>query len=248
MVVKSREELYALLGRGFKPYWHKAVRRWYLRRGQVRHIIDRGLEAEVEAIAQRLGPPRRVSMGRVAEAIRMRAEGLPIPAVIGWAGVKRSTLYGKLEEYEERKIEPQAVEGPAQGLPFKEVAPAKPTSTTTAFKGREAPQTPTSTPNVEEGRSTPQELNMPSAAAETTQSLFASLNEGVKRFERIISKPKNAEAILKIIDYLGALGNLLVGLYLFYNEKDKTIKALLAKEMKDIIERYERRKNVGKYL
>jgi hypothetical protein len=40
--IKSREEMMKFIREGFKLYYHKIVKRWYLRRGQQRHIIARG--------------------------------------------------------------------------------------------------------------------------------------------------------------------------------------------------------------
>ena len=105
VAIKSREELMRFIREGFKPYYHKTVKRWYLRRGQQRHIIARELEADAESIAMELKPTlRRVPDYKVAEAVKMRVEGVSVSAIVEETGIPRSTLYGKFDKYDEGKI------------------------------------------------------------------------------------------------------------------------------------------------
>jgi hypothetical protein len=105
VTIKSKEEMMRFIKEGFKPYYHKTVKRWYLRRGQQRHIIARELEAEAESIAMELKPTlRRVPDYKVAEAVKMRVEGTSVPAIVEETGIPRSTLYEKFDKYDEGKI------------------------------------------------------------------------------------------------------------------------------------------------
>lgn len=54
VVVKSREELEKYIMMGYRPYYHKAVKRWYLRKGRERHIIARELELLAKKYAEEL--------------------------------------------------------------------------------------------------------------------------------------------------------------------------------------------------
>ena len=54
MVVRSLRELYELLDEGYIPYYHRRVRRWYLRRDSRRILVGRELEAPVKDIADEL--------------------------------------------------------------------------------------------------------------------------------------------------------------------------------------------------
>jgi hypothetical protein len=44
MVIRKLDELLDLVLKGWKPYYHRGVDRWYLRRGNRRILIDRNLE------------------------------------------------------------------------------------------------------------------------------------------------------------------------------------------------------------
>jgi hypothetical protein len=85
VTVKNKEEMMMFIKEGFKPYYHKTVKRWYLRRGQQRHIIARELEADAESIAMELKPKlHRVPNYKVAEAVKMRVGS---PTFGKWVGV-----------------------------------------------------------------------------------------------------------------------------------------------------------------
>lgn len=73
MTVTSVEELNRLVGEGWTPYYHKAVRRWYLRRGKDVRIIGAQLEPYVEDLAA--GIPRKrnkVTPEVAAQVVRLR--------------------------------------------------------------------------------------------------------------------------------------------------------------------------------
>jgi hypothetical protein len=117
VTVKNKEEMMMFIKEGFKPYYHKTVKRWYLRRGQQRHIIARELEADAESIAMELKPKlHRVPNYKVAEAVKMRVEGAPVPSIVEETGIPRSTLYEKFDKYDEGKISIEPVERYAQTL------------------------------------------------------------------------------------------------------------------------------------
>lgn len=44
-MVREAEEFYKLLEEGYVPYFCRRVKRWYLRRGRVRVLVDRCLES-----------------------------------------------------------------------------------------------------------------------------------------------------------------------------------------------------------
>jgi hypothetical protein len=50
MVVRKLDELLELVLKGWKPYYHRGVDRWYLRRGNRRLLIDRSLDRAAEEI------------------------------------------------------------------------------------------------------------------------------------------------------------------------------------------------------
>jgi hypothetical protein len=50
MVVRRIDELLELVLKGYKPYYHRGVCRWYLRRGDRRILIDRSLDRAAEEI------------------------------------------------------------------------------------------------------------------------------------------------------------------------------------------------------
>jgi len=50
MVVRRVDELLKFVRDGYKPYYHRGVCRWYLRRGSKRLLIDKGLEGVAEEI------------------------------------------------------------------------------------------------------------------------------------------------------------------------------------------------------
>ena len=218
VVIRTEEESMFLIEQGFKPYYHKGVGRWYLRRGQERHIIHRGIEAKAQAIAERLKPTlRRISEHKVAEAIKMRLEGMPVSAIVEETGMPRSTLYEKFSEYDKGKLQ----------LKLSEPVQAEPSGSVTMQK------VPTSTPEVEGKTHTP---NIMGEVAKAIQDFF---NESVKRAERILSKPENVKAIADIIINLAELGFLIWGLQNVPKLREKGFDVTpIVEKMKEVIDRH----------
>jgi len=54
VVVKDLSELYELLDEGYIPYYHRRVKRWYLRKGSKRLLVDKCLEEMVKGTADEL--------------------------------------------------------------------------------------------------------------------------------------------------------------------------------------------------
>jgi len=50
VIVRRLDELIDLVLKGYKPYYHRGVGRWYLRRGNRRILIDRNLDGVAEEI------------------------------------------------------------------------------------------------------------------------------------------------------------------------------------------------------
>ena len=97
MVVKDLSELYELLDEGYIPYYHRRVRRWYLRKGSRRVLVDKCLEVVVKGIADELREwvkTQEVYVEALREqARRLRAKGLTVDEVAEALGVSKSTLY-----------------------------------------------------------------------------------------------------------------------------------------------------------
>jgi len=214
VVVRTREQLYQLVQGGYKPYFHRAVRRWYLRKGRERILVDRSLEADAEAIARAMGPQREVSEGRVIEAVEMRARGLSVSTVVEETGVAKSTLYRKLGEYEEavRKIESLMRELGVSTV-VKLVEPPHPPPPPTQLVKRErqlAGQAPTTSGAVQ---SPPQEPGIPNVLADLQQwlSSIRQLLSVLRIDPKIFEHPERAvrffnDIVLPIFD-----GGIIVG-------------------------------------
>jgi DNA invertase Pin-like site-specific DNA recombinase len=97
MVVRRLDELLDLVLKGWKPYYHRGVCRWYLRRGNRRILIDRNLDGVAEEIHEVLEylKKRREATRRelIRRAIELRASGATIKEVVEATGIPRSTLY-----------------------------------------------------------------------------------------------------------------------------------------------------------
>ena len=86
VVVSDAEALVRMIELGYKPYYHRAAKRWYLRRGSERHIIARELEPLAKRIAEELEMRKSLEEVRrremLEEAVRLRAGGLPLQGVM----------------------------------------------------------------------------------------------------------------------------------------------------------------------
>jgi DNA-binding NtrC family response regulator len=100
MVVRKLDELIELVLKGFKPYYHRGVDRWYLRRGNRRILVDRNLDGVAEEIHKVLEylKKRREAVRRelLRKAIVLRASGLTVNEVVEATGIPRATLYRHL--------------------------------------------------------------------------------------------------------------------------------------------------------
>ena len=97
MVVKDLSKLYELLNEGYVPYHHSRVKRWYLRKGSRRILVDRSLEVMVKRIADELNEWMKIQDVYV-EALKdytceLRARGFTVDEVAEALGVSRSILY-----------------------------------------------------------------------------------------------------------------------------------------------------------
>jgi DNA-binding NtrC family response regulator len=97
MAVRKLEELIDLVLKGYKPYYHRSVNRWYLRRGNRRILIDRNLDRVAEEIYKVLEDLKKCREAArrelIRRAIELRASGATIKEVVEITGVPRSTLY-----------------------------------------------------------------------------------------------------------------------------------------------------------
>jgi len=100
MVVRRLDELLDLVLKGYEPYYHRGVNRWYLRRSSKRLLIDKELEGIAEEIYLKFkelrSKERMLRDELIREAIELRANGLTITEVVKSTGIPRSTLYRRL--------------------------------------------------------------------------------------------------------------------------------------------------------
>lgn len=106
VVVKTEEEFWSYVERGYTPYLMRSQNRWYVRRGQRRHIIARKLEELARRVAAELtakrGPPIRA--GVIQEMRRRRAL---VEGIAEDTGVSRSAVYGAFERGREELVRPR---------------------------------------------------------------------------------------------------------------------------------------------
>jgi len=97
MVVRRFDELVDLVLKGYRPYYHRGVSRWYLRRGNKRILIDRNLDRiaeEIHKVLEDLKRRREITRRElIRKAIELRASGATIKEVVETTGIPRSTLY-----------------------------------------------------------------------------------------------------------------------------------------------------------
>jgi hypothetical protein len=100
MVVRRLDELIDLVLKGYKPYYHRGVFRWYLRKGVERLLIDKELEGVAEEIYLKFkelkSKERMLRDELIRKAIKLRANGLTITKVIKLSGIPKSTQYNRL--------------------------------------------------------------------------------------------------------------------------------------------------------
>jgi|GEM_PF-2076916 len=108
MKIESEEQLRRLVSEGWHPYYMKSVKRWYLRKGQKRHIIARELEPLARALAEkerREKEARSIPVGWIQD---LRREGRTIEGISESLGISRSTVYRALERRDGEAIKPRA--------------------------------------------------------------------------------------------------------------------------------------------
>jgi len=199
VTVKTKEELEALVQQGFKPYYHKGVRRWYLRKGQTRHIIGRGLESEAKALAEKLEVAKRKNSDyKVAQAIKMRLEGIPVSAIVEKTGIPRSSLYEKFEKHDSGKLQLQPQQGAMQ----------------TEFHRNSSSQeavTPTSgfTKGTCQSYSILDEVSK--SIEESVSRLQAFLNDFRRISEKVLSQPEVVKDLADLAVF--AIGSMLLPIY-----------------------------------
>jgi predicted nucleic acid-binding protein len=97
VVVRRLDELIDLVLEGYKPYYHRGVCRWHLRRGDKRILIDRSLYRVAEEIHKALEDLKRLREASrkelIRRAIELRATGTTIKEAIEATGIPKSTLY-----------------------------------------------------------------------------------------------------------------------------------------------------------
>ena len=117
MPVSDERELVRLVREGWVPYYHSRIKRWYLRKGRERIIIDRKLDDIAEELAREVKKERerreREKEKKVREALRTRALGGTLRQALSESGMSKSSYYRTpiLKEYEilESEGEPSAL-------------------------------------------------------------------------------------------------------------------------------------------
>jgi DNA-binding phage protein len=116
VVVKNEDVLRKLIEMGYKPYYHKGVGRWYLRKGKERHIIAKELEPLAEKYAKEYELKRMVEeeerRRRLEEAIELRARGAPLSEVIEKTGISRSKFYRATDELKAERASTPTLQQP----------------------------------------------------------------------------------------------------------------------------------------
>lgn len=97
MPVSTGEELFDLLGEGWRLYFHKVVRRWYVYRGaRDRMIVSAKLEDLCNKIYKKLrGESEPVPALEIQES---RLQGQPIEDIASDVGLSRVAVYNALDK------------------------------------------------------------------------------------------------------------------------------------------------------
>jgi len=101
MAVTSLEELKRLVEGGWVPYFHKGVRRWYVRKGQKTEVIGAHLEPYAENLASRIPRERnKVTPDVAARVVELRRNGEPMGSISDSLGLPHRTIENILDRYE----------------------------------------------------------------------------------------------------------------------------------------------------
>ena len=106
MAVTSIEELRRLVEEGWVPYFHRGVRRWYVRKGHKTEIVSVHLEPYAEDIAARIPRERnKVTPEVAARVVELRKNGELIGSISDRLGLPHRTVENILDRYESGTLE-----------------------------------------------------------------------------------------------------------------------------------------------
>jgi hypothetical protein len=104
--VTTKEELLDHLDRGWKLYFHKSVRRWYVYRGaRHRKIVSATLENLCEQLHSELSGERQPVPA--LEVQERRWQGQPIEGIASDVGLSRGAVYNALEKNPDDIVKPR---------------------------------------------------------------------------------------------------------------------------------------------
>ncbi len=106
MPLSTEEELRSHLDAGWRPYFHKGVRRWYLYRGaRDRKIVSARLEGLCDRIYKRWkGENEPIPALEIQES---RLQGQPIEGITSDMGLSRGAVYNALDKKPSDVIKPR---------------------------------------------------------------------------------------------------------------------------------------------
>jgi hypothetical protein len=142
----------------------------------------------------------RVPDYKVAEAVKMRVEGAPVPSIVEETGIPRSTLYEKFDKYDEGKISIEPAERHVQTLP--------PKGATTQVASVSVPEASM--------REMPKESNIFGEIPKQVENILTWISKSSedcrKLLEKYLSEPEN----VKDLADLGVIVSALVALPLYH--------------------------------
>jgi hypothetical protein len=104
--VTTKEELLDHLGKGWKLYFHKTVRRWYVYRGaRHRRIVSASLENLCEQLYRELSGGREPVPA--LEVQQRRWQGQLIEGIASDVGLSRGAVYNALEKNPDDMVKPR---------------------------------------------------------------------------------------------------------------------------------------------
>jgi hypothetical protein len=104
--VTTKEELLDHLGKGWKLYFHKTVRRWYVYRGaRHRKIVSATLENLCEQLYRELSGGREPVPA--LDVQERRWQGQPIEGIAEDVGLSRGAVYNALEKNPDDMVKPR---------------------------------------------------------------------------------------------------------------------------------------------
>lgn len=96
VVIKTEEEFWSFVEMSYTPYLMRSQNRWYMRRGQKRHTIARGLDEFASRVAGKAGVKhgKPIKAGVIQE---MRLKGAPVEDIVEETDLSRSAVYCAFE-------------------------------------------------------------------------------------------------------------------------------------------------------